>query len=155
MTDYLPDPATINQFVLEKARVGFRLPVDSFTVRSMNFREEDLRYDLFSDMVYKLEAYVLQDKLPPKTVEKTLEITLPKTPDTWWDLFKAVKLNENKWYWRWLDRLKTPKFSVRTREVKMKVDLERWVSYPEAQNIPETFGRQYRGYNITSNIWEA
>jgi hypothetical protein len=155
VTEFSLSPTSdFDRFVLNKERVGMRLPLDSYVVQTMRFSQEALEHTL-DEMVFRLEAFVLQDKLPPKTVEETLEITLPTAPDTWWDLFKAVKLNENKWYWRWLEKLKTPKFSVRTHEVTMQVDIERWVSYPEAQNVPDTFGNRYHGYNMKSNIWSS
>jgi hypothetical protein len=149
-----PEPLNIQSWVLEKSPVSFRLPVDSYTMRSMELNQYDIMDHMLGEMVYKLQAYVLQDKLPPKTVEQKHTYTSPKIPLTWWDMFKAEKLATYKWYWRWLARLKAPKFDVKTQEVTLKVDLERWISYPEAQDIPDTFGRQYRGYNLKSNLWD-
>lgn len=150
----LPDESTINQFVLTKSKVAMRLPVDSYTVQAMEVSVDTFTQSLFDEMVYKLESYVLQDKLPPKTVEETYTFASKMNPVTWWDHFKVEKLATSKWYWRWLGKLKPPMFEVETKDVTLRVDLERWISYPEAQNIPETFGRQYRGYNVKSSLWD-
>lgn len=152
--DALPN-VEFNRFVLEKARIATQLPIDSYTLNSMRASVEDDMNFFTDQIILRLEAFVLQDKLPPKIVEQKHTYTSPKIPLTWWDLFKAEKLTAYRWYWRWLARLKSPKFEVKTQEVTLRVDLERWISYPEAQNIPDTFGRQYKGYNIKNTLWDS
>ena len=145
----------MQQFILEKTRLGMRLPVDSYLIQSIRLSEHQFYEDMFRDMVYQLEAYVLQDKLPPVSVEESTEVLTAPVPATWWDHFKVTKLEQNKWYWRWLGKLKPPLMQAESRTVTLKVNLERWISYPEAQNIPDTFGNQYRGYKLESNIWDT
>ena len=145
----------IQQFILEKTRLGMRLPVDSYLVNSIRLHQYEAYESMFTDMVFQLEAYVLQDKLPPQTVRETRVITSNPTPATWWDPFKVTKLEQNRWYWRWLGKLKPPLMQADTKEVTLEVNLERWISYPEAQNIPDTFGNQYRGHTVEKNWWET
>lgn len=145
----------VQQFVLEKTRLGLRLPVDSYLINTMRISQQEIYESMFPDMVYQLEAFVLQDKLPPQTVRETRVITSNPTPATWWDHLKVTKLEQNKWYWRWLGKLKPPLMQADTKEVTLEVNLDRWISYPEAQNIPDTFGTRYHGHTIESNWWET
>lgn len=145
----------VQQFVLEKTRLGMRLPVDSYLINTMQISRQEFYEDMFTDMLYQLEAFVLQDKLPPKTVRETKKVIANPTPTTWWDHFKADKLKADKWYWRWLKKLKSPQYTIDTKEITFEVNLERWISYPEAQNIPDTFGTRYHGYKLEQNLWET
>lgn len=146
-------PADFNRFVLDKTRVGTQLSVDSYTLNSMCLEvENDIRF-LTDDLVIRLEAFVLQDKLPPKTVTETKHVTTPPVPATWWDHFKH-DYKDRTWLKHLIVHLKPPLYKVGGVEVGLTVDLERWVSYPEAQKIPETFGRQYHGCNVSLNWWE-
>jgi hypothetical protein len=155
MNDFSALPAdSLKQFVLDKTRVGSRLTVDSYVLQSSKFRVEE-GLNLFADeLVVGLEAFVLQDKLPPKTVEKDYVCTTPPVPTTWWDHFKHT-YRDRTWLKHLIVHLKPPMYTAETKNVTLRVDLERWISYPEAQNIPETFGRQYRGYNVKSSLWDS
>lgn len=145
----------VQQFILEKTRLGMRLPVDSYLINTMRISQQEFYEDMFTDMMYQLEAFVLQDKLPPQTVRDTKNVVSPATPATWWDHFKVAKLEQNKWYWRWLGKLKPPLMTTEIKEITFEVNLDRWISYPEAQNIPETFGNRYHGYKVEQNFWET
>src|SRR5690606_19691092 len=122
-----------------RMRVASRIPVDSYTLASLKVHQEEVLDQVFGVLYYTLEAHILVDKLPPKTVEEIYTVTSPEVPVTWWDHFKVEKVAADKWYWRWLAKLKAPNFQVNTKTVTLRVDLERWISYPEAQNIPDTF----------------
>lgn len=153
-----PVPAlgpALQQFVLEKTKLGMRLPVDAYLIQTMRVDTHEVYESMFHDMVLQLEAFVLQDKLPPQTVREVKQITTPPRPATWWDHLKADKLAADKWYWGWLKKLKPPLYTAESKEITLEVNLDRWISYPEAQNIPETFGNRYRGYKIETNIWET
>ena len=152
---YDPISETFERFVLHKSRIGMRLPVDSYLLQSAQVSQVELYDSLFSDMLYQLEAFVLQDKLPPATVEESQLVSTVPVPATWWDHFKRDKIADDTWYWRWLGKLKPPLMKVETREVTLKVDLERWVSYPEAKDLPPNFGDRYYGYKMNTNIWET
>lgn len=151
--DALPD-VEFNRFVLEKARIATQLPIDSYTLNSMRASVEDDMNFFVDQILLRLEAFVLQDKLPPKTVEETYTYTTPPVPATWWEHFKHSKLGKG-WVWAWVTWLKPPLYTAETKKVTLKVDLDRWISYPEAQNIPDTFGRQYKGYNIKNTLWDS
>lgn len=143
------------QYVLEKTRIGARLPVDSYLINTMRVDRHETYEDMFGQLVYSLEAFVLQDKMPPQTIRDTKNVVSPATPATWWDHFKKDKVAADKWYWRWLGKLKPPLMYTEIKEITFEVNLERWISYPEAQNIPETFGTRYHGYSVDQNFWET
>lgn len=147
-------PLSIQKFVLEKARLGLRLPVDSYIFRDAQVSRDDLTEHLFDQMVYNLETYVLQDKLPPQEFTETRLVTSEPAPATWWDHFKH-EYKDRTWLKHLIVHLKPPLYHAKTKEVTFKVNLERWISYPEAQNIPESFGNRYHGHKVDTSFWES
>lgn len=149
----MPRPDGINpisetrQFTLDKARVVSQFRVDGYTRNSMRLRVEDDPSFLTDDLVLHLEAIVLQDKLPPTKVTETEIVTTPPVPATWWDHFKH-EYQDRTWLKHLIVHFKAPLYKVEGREISLTVNLERYISYPEAQNIPENFGRQYHGYKV-------
>lgn len=140
------DQQQMREFVLDQVRVYAKLPIDSYL-----WREHQISYfeAAFGDLVVQLESFVLQDKLPPKALEEVFYIEGSRYPVTWWDHFKVTKLEQGRWYWRWLGKLKEPQLERETFTRNVRVNLERWVSYPEAQVVGPEFGKAYRGYTLT------
>lgn len=95
-------------------------------------------------MVMQLDSYVLQEKLPPEYVVEDYTVSTPPVPTTWWDHFKAEKLNGERWYWKWLRRLKPPLYNVEVKTVKLSVNLKRFWNYPEAKAVSVQMGRPYK-----------
>lgn len=133
------------QFVLDQVRVRSQVPVESHLWSTLDIGVVEAA---FGNLILSLDARVLQDNLPPKEVKTEHTVTTPPVPATWWDHFKVTKLEANKWYWRWLGKLKPPRMTVESKVVQVSADLSRWVSYPEAQRVPVELGQPYRGYTV-------
>jgi hypothetical protein len=143
----------LKQFVLEKVRLGLQIPVDAYLLQTMKVDVHKVHEDMFTDMMFRMEAFVLQDQLPPRTVSEEVYVTTSPVPVTWWDHFKVEMAD--KWWFRWTQkytwakrRIFPPRMEAQVKLVRLSVDLERWISYPEAQSVPETMGKQYRGYKL-------
>lgn len=152
--DMYPADAQIKQFVLHKVQVGTRLRVDSYTAQQMKLSGHEEMDRILGDLVYSLTSAVLQDKLPPTNVTETKSFTSRPTPATWWDHFKHDNFT-TWWFWaifyvchRWI---KPPKYVTDTKNVTLTVDLERWINYTEALNVPDSFGPKYHGYNLETD----
>lgn len=106
------------------------------------------------DMAIRAEFEVLQDKLPPVSIEdeKSVEV------ETWtsaWQLFKHNHW-DSKWFsWTVQPFCDPPQSETVTKHAHLKVDLQRWITYPEAQYIPPRDGyhNKVRGYALEEKSW--
>lgn len=141
---YLPSE-DMTQYHLRAVKYGLQQHLGGY---AMDHLTVDVAQEMFDHMAYRLRVDILQDQLPPvEVVEEQLVTTVP-VPVTWWDHFKQEKVAADKWYWRWLGKLAPPLLEARVKTVTLTVDLQRWVSYPEAQSIPASYGRDVRGFSI-------
>ena len=143
----------LKEWVLDRARLYARLPIDSGFWRSMSLSVDDLGR-LAWDMAIRAEFEVLQDKLPPVSVtdEKSVEV------ETWtsaWQLFKYNHWNSRWFSWTLRPFCEPAKSEVVTKHAHLKVDLQRWITYPEAQYIPprDGYDNKVRGYALTKESW--
>lgn len=138
---YYDDITTV---ILDQVRVHSRLNVDSYLLSSARLSVQDQTTYFADQLALQLEAFVLQEKLPPEYIVEDYTVSTPPVPVTWWDHFKVEKLNGERWYWKWLGKLKSPKFTVEVKTVKLSVNLKRFWNYPEAKAVSVQMGKPYK-----------
>lgn len=130
---------TIKKAILERQRFHKSMRVKNdeavlglFAVDSM---EGEVEYDIdFNEWIVRMEMDVLAEHLADHYYEETLILSAPKS---WWDHFKATY--QDRWWIRWWCA-KHPAQETRTSH-KVKVKVERWVKYPEANETLPRLGR--------------
>lgn len=85
-------------------------------------------------LMYRMEAMILSDTLARDTYTGT---SVSRWPATTWQMFKHT--NEGTWWLGWLVRRRPVRMANDTHTVE--VNVERCVLYPEANMVPESFGR--------------
>lgn len=142
--------------ILDQARVASRinLPAHIWSTATIGI-DQEVNF-LVDELILQMEAFVLRETLPPETVKQQYTLSTPSVPVTWWDHFKVDKAKQDRWYWRWLGKLKAPQFAVEVKTVELSVDLRRYWAYPEAQPVPAQYGRAYKQCNYeTRLIWDV
>lgn len=108
----------------------------AYTMASMRMSKDVDNLDAMmrDQLVYRLEAMVLSDTIARDTYTGR---RVSRWPATTWQMFKHT--NEGTWWLGWLVRRRP----VRMAEDKhtVEVNVERCVLYPEANMVPESFGR--------------
>lgn len=129
--------------ILDQARVVSRIQVPSHVWNSATLNV-GLLDPIIQDLVLSLESTVLRETLPPEKITEEVLLTTPPVPVTWWDHFKKEKLATERWYWRWLGKLKPPLYEVSTKTAEVTVNLQRYWNYPDAAPVPTRVGQPVR-----------
>jgi hypothetical protein len=87
-------------------KVGMQTMVGATFLESMRL---DVFEDVMQDIVVRLRAEVLADKLPPEWVH---ESRIARVPLSWWDHWKEE--HQRSWWAGWFARWR----GYRTREIK-------------------------------------
>jgi hypothetical protein len=135
----------MNQVVLDKVRLGCRIPMDAQIWTDMSVDVVQAMDFMADQIIFQFESTVFKEKLPPQTISKTVEFTKPVTievmvPRSPWQFWKENH-RAGKWI-GWLVRLfPEPEYETlsHTKVVRhseeVSVDLHHSVIYPEAKGI--------------------
>lgn len=151
-SDWLrPDPTeqfgmTMKKAVLDKVRLGCRIPVDAQLWYDMDVHiQQDVMASMVDQIVFQFETTAFQEKLPPQTITKTVEwckdvVITTQQPKSLWQFLKARALCSRWWYWLFkflpepkYDTIKHSKQICESQDVTL--DLRHSVIYPEAKAI--------------------
>lgn len=142
----------VQQVVLEKLRLGLQQRVGAHVLESA--RPEFIIDRLSGDMICRLRADVLAEKLPPVQVSGQESVTFesPATPFQHWKQKHA-----EAWWLVWFVRRWPVREDVTTKTVRMTVDLTKYRSYPQANYIlPDDFGAPVLVHTLsTSFAWDV
>lgn len=139
---FLNGPTT-SEVLLHRMKVGMQTTVGATFLESMRM---EVLQDFMGDMILKLRAEVLADKLPPEWVH---ESKIARVPLSWWDHWKQA--HESSWWAGWFARWR----GHRTREIELevRVDLQRFWAYPQANiALPPRMGDPVRMYTMDTRV---
>lgn len=135
--DISPVGPSIETLRLERRRYGVSDSVGISVLQSIRFAKE-FEQDIFERMVYKLEAEVLAEKLPPETINES-RIAVWDFPRSSWQHFKLE--HSESWWLGWLVRRRPVQCQVHDKQVTLTVNLERYRTFPQANvNYPPELG---------------
>lgn len=139
---FLGGPTT-SEVLLHRMKVGMQTRVGASFLDSMRL---EVFHDYLDDIVLKLRAEVLADKLPPDHVTESRTI---KVPRSWWDHWKEE--HQNSWWAGWFARWR----GYRTHVIRLSVsvDLQRFWAYPQANiALPPRMGDPVRMYTMDTRV---
>jgi len=119
----MDDEFAIEKKLLELKRVGYSWRTGQNLRDSLRY-EESLNGDL-SEMIHRLEGYVLSEHLADDYYDRTLDLDTPKST---WQMFKM--LHATSWWLGWLVNRWPVKYNTSHHRCVVKVG--RYVNYPEA-----------------------
>jgi hypothetical protein len=136
----------LNEAILDKVRLGCRIPVDAQLWHDMDVRiQQDTMSSMLDRIVFQFETTAFQEKLPPQTITKTVkwhkdvvvETRQPKSP---WQFLKDRALCSRWWYWLFKlfpePEFHTVEYLRQIRETQdVTLELQHSVIYPEAKAI--------------------
>ncbi len=96
----------------------------------------------FNTIKAGITAYVLQEHLAEDYYEGAKQYVVPHS---WWDMFKETYAT--RWWMTWFVRKHLPKFDTHWLKVRVKVD--RYANYPQANVHFEALGRVYPYEKLT------
>jgi hypothetical protein len=102
------------------------------------------------DMAYHLSTYLLAEKLPPERVETTEQVRW-QTPDGWWQTLRHQY--RQRWWVRWSLGRWPVRMQQHERTVGLRVDLDRWQTFPRAQVTLPEFGRPVAVATAGKHVW--
>lgn len=111
----------------------------NFTSTAELIHEYQIDYDRLK---LGIEAYVLQEHLAEDFYEGSREYVVHHS---WWDMFKDTYAT--RWWATWFVRKHLPKFDMHPMKIRIKVD--RYLNYPEANIQMPALGRPYPYERIT------
>lgn len=108
----------------------------------------DIERGPWGELVYRVAAYVLTDKLPPDVVTEqgTLRIEVPASP---WQQFKAT--HADRWWMRHLVARRPVRMVEHVRTGELVVNLERFHAYPQAR-MTRQLGRATQSFMLTREV---
>lgn len=135
----------MKEAVLNKIRLGCRIPIDAQIWNDMQASVLDMT-DYFTDhVIFQFETTAFQEKLPTQTISKTVEwckdvVVETQQPKSPWQFLKECALRSRWWYWLFRvfpePEFVTVKYSRQICEKQdVTVDLHHSVIYPEAKAI--------------------
>ena len=130
------EQVAVQEIVLERVKLGLEHRVGATVLESM--RPEVIIDQLSGEMVYRLRAHVLAEKLPPVEVsdQKSVTFESPASPFQHWKQKHA-----RTWWLAWFVGRWPVRQEATTKTVRMTVNLTKYRSYPEANYaIPDGFG---------------
>lgn len=140
----------MREAVLNKVRLGSRIPTDAQIWSDMRASVSQPLDHMFDQVVFQFETTVFQEKLPPQTITKTVEwckdvVVETRQPKSPWQFLKERALTSRWWYWLFRmfpePEFETVKYSRQICEKQdVTVELQHSVIYPEAKAIahPDT-----------------
>lgn len=136
----------MNEVLLEKARLAYRIPVDAQIRHDMDVNiQRDTMFSMADQILFEFQTTVFKEKLPPQSISKTVEFSKPVTvnmfqPRSPWQMWKRDH-QQGRWVGWLVRKLPTPEYETlsQTKVVrhseKVTVDLQHAVIYPKAKAI--------------------
>lgn len=143
-----PTMPTIDRVTLEwvKAAIAVRVSPE-FAADA----QVDIEHGPWGDIVHRVAAYVLTDKLPPDVVTErgTFRIEVPASP---WQQFKAT--HAARWWMRRIVARRPVRMVEHVRTAELAVNLERFHAYPQAR-MARQLGRPTQSFMLTREFrWD-
>jgi hypothetical protein len=104
------------------------------------------------ELVLRLQADVLSEKLPPATVGRDWDVVWP-FPSSPWQFWK--RRHGGAWWLAWFVRRWPVRVEPHRRRMHLEVDIERYRTFPESRiQLPDdTLGRPFL-YGRATPLWE-
>lgn len=151
MSDYYGLDAmapSVEALTLERLKLGLQMRVGAHVLDSLRLeRQQDM---IYNDLLYRLEASVLAEKLPPEKVERSKVVTLD-FPASSWQHFKQE--HSESWWLGWLVRRRPIRYQALEQTATLTVDLERYRTFPQCNYVfPKGLG-PYVNVAVTHDHW--
>jgi hypothetical protein len=126
----------LERVVLERMKMGVRQEVGAHVAESLHL--EQWVEPMTRNMVVRLTADILAEKLPPERVERSKTVTLD-FPASSWQHFKQE--HSESWWLRWLVRRRPVRVQALEQTVTLVVDLEKYRTFPQCNYVfPQDLG---------------
>lgn len=140
----------MKEAVLDKVRLGCRIPVDAQIWNDMDVRiQQDTLFSMADQIVFEFQTTVFKEKLPPQEITKTVEwckdvVIETRQPKSPWQFLKERALCSRWWYWLFRvfpePEFETVKYSRQICEKQnVTLELQHSVIYPKAKAIASPY----------------
>lgn len=131
-----PIVQSIETLTLERLKFGLQTNVGAQVRGSLHAQVAE---SILGDLVYRLTADILAEKLPPETVARSKTFTVSKVPTSSWQHFKSE--HPESWWLGWLVRRRPVEYREIEFEATLTVDLDRYRTFPQCNyTFPKDLG---------------